>query len=83
LSLQGLGCGQDYKETGVRTLDGMIKSSAAQCLSRYCDPFSSLPNGNRRLYSRIKGPRSEADYAHPSATDVNSLVLVTGAEVLG
>jgi hypothetical protein len=82
LSLQGRGCGQGYKETGVRILAGMKNTSATQCLSRCCDSISSLPNGYRRLYSWIKGPRSKDDCAHPSAAEVNCLVLVTGAEVL-
>lgn len=82
MSLQGIGCGQDYKETGIRILAGMKKSSAAQYLSMCCDSFSSFPSGYRRLYSGIKGPRSEDECVHPSAAEVNCLVLVTEAEVL-
>jgi len=75
LSLKGIGCGQDYEETRVRILAGMKNSSAAQCLSRCCDSISSLPSGYRRLYSGIKGPRNKDDCAHPSAAEVNCLVL--------
>ena len=60
----------------------MKKSSAAQYLSMCCDSFSSFPSGYRRLYSGIKGPRSEDECVHPSAAEVNCLVLVTEAEVL-
>lgn len=81
LSLQKRGCGQDYKEIGVWILAGMKNSSAAQCLSRCCDSISSVPKRYRRLYSGIKRPRGEDDCAHPSAAEVNCLVLVTGAEV--
>jgi hypothetical protein len=82
LSLQGRGCGQKYKETGVRILAGIKNSSAAQCLSRCCDSVNSLPKGYRKLYSGIKGPRSEDNCAHPSAGEVNSSVLVKwGCEV--
>jgi hypothetical protein len=42
-------------------------------------PFTNV---YRRLYSRIKGPSREADYAHPSAGQINRLALVMETDTL-